>query len=403
MLRRVGCQRFLFHIEIAQGQAKVFGSLLSFGQLLGLKFRLNGQSVDRRLSVADGFVGRCKMGFSCLKGAREGLVLLTGIVKQLTYLLLLACRLVQQNTGLCEHRLGLVHIVHVSLQFLVGLLSLFMEQHHLACIVFSLFFSIKHAVSVQLQIYLKRPDGLGQLRSLTAGESVNFSLQLGDSVVQAQKAFFVFTMLVDQVVACLNVLLTFVDVERQFVLDAGIARLKQQGVRGLDAVSDVACSLCDLFLSGKGLQTFFLLVLKQPNALKVRFDMLLLLRCLADFIVVGGHACHVIQHLTPLFCRHLGEAGHVALKDDVVTVGPGVGCTQQAMKHLLRAFLTVEQVGVHGIVGSRKTDVACHSNFVFFKRHTPSPTCHHRVGEHEGDGASTSRFRVFAAVEDEVG
>ena len=89
---------------------------------------------------------------------------------------------------------------------------------------------------------------------------------------------------------------------------------------------------------------------EESDAIQVVFHHVLLFGGFPNLVVVGRDAGDVVQDLSSLVGRHLGQTGHVSLKHDVVAVGPCIGRSQQSVKHLLRAVLAVEFVGRDGVV-----------------------------------------------------
>ena len=97
-----------------------------------------------------------------------------------------------------------------------------------------------------------------------------------------------------------------------------------------------------------------------------------------------------------------GEARHVALEDDVVTVRAGICGAEQAMKHLLCTVFSIEFVGGHRVVRGRQSDASGHPNLFFVKGQSPSTVAHHRVGENKRYGTISGRFRIFSTVENQI-
>ena len=78
--------------------------------------------------------------------------------------------------------------------------------------------------------------------------------------------------------------------------------------------------------------------------------MFFLLVCLANLIVVGGHASNIIEDFSSFVCSHFCQTGNIALKDNIVTVWPCICCAEEAMEDFLTAQFTVQFVGGHGVV-----------------------------------------------------
>ena len=209
-------------------------------------------------------------------------------------------------------------------------------------------------------------------------------------------------MLVQQTHASIKVFLSLVDVESQLVFQRHVTRLEQHGVGGLDGVAHLFRLLRNVAFFGQSREPFQLFFFEQTNAVKIVLNHILLLASLSYFIVVGGNAGYVVEHFSSLVRRHFGEARHVTLKDDVVTVRTGIGGAEQAMKHLLRTVFSIEFVGGHRVVRGRQSDASGHPNLFFVKGQSPSTVAHHGVGENKRDGTVSGRFRVFPTVENQI-
>ena len=228
----------------------------------------------------------------------------------------------------------------------------------LLLVIFRFLAGFDDAIVVQFNGDLECLNGLTQLRGFPSREFVDFILKFSDFVVQFKQGFLRCLVLVEERLAFIEVVLPLVDVEGQFVFERGIASLKQHRIGQCNAVGNVLGFLRHVTLLGQRGQPFQLLFLEHPDAFEITLDLFLLLGGLADFIVVGGDASNVVQHFAALVGRHLGQTGHVTLKDDVVAVWTSVGCTQQAMEDFLTALLAVEFVGGHWIVGRRQPNAS---------------------------------------------
>ena len=164
-----------------------------------------------------------------------------------------------------------------------------------------------------------------ELRCFTTGQEVDFLLNLSDFIVQFKKHLFRCFMLVEEILAFVEIFLTLLDVELQFVLHRRIARLQQHGVGELNRITHLFGLLCNMTFLRKRGKTLELFFLKQPDSVKVVFHHLLLLVGFSNLIIVRRHARHVVKHLPTLIGRHFSKARYVALEDDVVAVRPGVG------------------------------------------------------------------------------
>ena len=103
----------------------------------------------------------------------------------------------------------------------------------------------------------------------------------------------------------------------------------------MNLIGDVPSLFRHLFFSVEGFEAIFLFVLQQADSFNVAFNVLLLLVSLANFIIVRSDASDVVKHLPALLRRHFRQTRHVALKDDVVSVGACIGGPKETMKRLL--------------------------------------------------------------------
>ena len=280
----------------------------------------------------------------------EVLIFLTGRGEGLSDLLFLQLGFFELLERLGERKVGRFQARPERRQFFVGLAELLLDPQRFLCLIFLFLGGLVEPVVVELDGHLKGLNGLSEFGGLAAGQTVDFVLNLGDLVVQFDQGFLGRFMLVQKRLTLSEVLLSLIDVKGQFVLQGRISRLEQHGVGHLYRIGDFLCFLSDVSLFGERGQSLQLFLFEQPDAIEVVLDHVLLFVGFSNFIVVRGDPGHVVKHFASFVGRHLREARHVALKHDVVAVRTGVGRTQQAMEHLLRAFLAVEFVGGHRVV-----------------------------------------------------
>ena len=200
-------------VEFTKGKTNLFALLLGFGQLVADQIGLNGEFVHLRLCLRTLLFVGLNDTFGCGKRFGQMLVLFSCGSQCIPDALLFCLRFLEFAHGL---RKGIVcgfKIGNKRIEFILGLRELF--RNGLGLGDFFLFFlrRFKQAVVVEFNGDLERLNGLTELRCFTTGQEVDFLLNLSDFIVQFKKHLFRCFMLVEEILAFVEIFLTLLDVE----------------------------------------------------------------------------------------------------------------------------------------------------------------------------------------------